>query len=487
LSPAGVKPKFLTVPFINDSIRVEAQEKIMERNPLVPSLDVYKTLSGPLDAQIELTSRCNNYCVHCYNYWRGDKFRDLNKDYSNSSLSLTGLETTIRYLAQHQIIALTFTGGEPLLKSRKLLEGIKLAKQYDIACSINSNLTLITPELARELKISGVDSILASLHASNSTLHDTITQRKGSFKQTVRGIDICVGEGLDITANMVVSALNKDQVLDTGRLVKSKGVSSFSATKVSPCMGGINFDEIDLNKEDYKKMLDDLLFLEAEEGMHVDSLISYPLCALGNWGYYRKFIERKCAAGVATCAISAEGNVRPCTVADEVYGNIFNETLEDIWKRMTDWRDGSRIPKGCLSECEYFPSCRAGCRMNAKYCNGIDGMDPLATSPEGVYNQPQNQSETFSPMDLLDRKLVLGKKIKFRSEDFGGIVSNGPRASLFLDKLGYIALKEVRFWERPFTIKEIQDQFSLTEAPNEFFFRLFKLGFIQPVNETIND
>lgn len=459
----------------------------MEKDPHISSSGVYKTLSGPLDAQIELTSKCNNYCVHCYNYWRGDKFRDQNKNYHDSSLSLTGLETAINYLAQHQIIALTFTGGEPLLKGRELLEGIKIAKRYDIACSINSNLTLMTPEFARDLKAAGLGSILASLHADDSALHDAITQRRGSYSQTVRGIGISLQEGLNITVNMVVSALNKDQVLDTGKFVKSLGVSSFSATKVSPCMGGVNFDEIDLSKEDYKKMLDDLLILEREKGMYVDSLISYPLCALGDWGHYQKFIERKCAAGVATCVISAEGDVRPCTVADETYGNLFNETLGDIWKSMTDWRDGSRIPRECLSECEYFSSCRAGCRMNAKYCNGIDGMDPLATSSKDVYNQPQNQSETVSPVAILSGKFVLGNKIKFRPEDFGGIVSSGPRASLFLDKRAYTVLKEVEFWRRPFTIKDVSDRFSLTEVPDEFFFRLFKLGFIQPVNEETND
>lgn len=457
-----------------------------EKDPLDPSLGVYKTLSGPLDAQIELTSKCNNYCIHCYNYWRGNKFRDQNKAYHESSLSLTGLETAVSYLAQHQITALTFTGGEPLLKSKELLEGIKLAKQYDITCSVNSNLTLMTPEIARRLKAAGLDSILASLHANDSAQHDTITQRKGSFGRTIRGIDICLKEGLGITANMVVSALNKDRVLDTGLLVKSLGVSSFSATKVSPCMGGINFDEIDLSKEAYKKMLDDLLILEGEEGMHVDSLISYPLCALGNWEHYQKFIERKCAAGVTTCAISAEGDVRPCTVADEIYGNIFNETLGDIWKRMTDWRDGSRLPRECLYGCEHFSNCRAGCRMNAKYCNGIDDLDPLATSSKDVYNKPQNPSEIFSPLDILNGKFVLGNKIKFRVEDFGGIVSNGPRASLFLDKLAFIALKELGFQGRPFTIKDVQAQFGLTEVPDEFFFRLFKLGFIHSVNEAIN-
>ena len=456
------------------------------KDAFTSSVDVYKTLSGPLDAQIELTSRCNNYCLHCYNYWRGTEFQHRNTNFTDSSLSCNGLGTIINTLADHQILSLTFTGGEPLIRSDELCKGIELAKQRDIICSINSNLSLITPEPARKLKVLGTDAILASLHSNNSAVHDLITQRTGSFRQTIKGIDVCLEEGLKITVNMVVSAFNKDQVLDTGKFVKSIGVNSFAATKVSPCMGGLNFDKIGINREEYKKMLNDLLLLEQEEGMSIDSLISYPLCALGNWDHYKKFTERKCAGGVATCTISAEGNIRPCTVSDEVYGNIFSESFENIWRKMGDWRDGSRIPKKCLFECEYFSDCRAGCRMNAKYCNGIDGMDPLATVPGDVSNLPQIESEMISLVDFMNRKFVLGEKIKFRSEDFGGILSNGPRASIFLNKLSYTALVDLKFLGRPFTVQEVQSQFHLSESPNQFFFRLLRLGIIQLIDETSN-
>ena len=46
---------------------------------------MFRTLSAPVNIQLELTSRCNHNCIHCYNYWRQDSgqvrdSRDLDMD-----------------------------------------------------------------------------------------------------------------------------------------------------------------------------------------------------------------------------------------------------------------------------------------------------------------------------------------------------------------------------------------------------------------------
>jgi MoaA/NifB/PqqE/SkfB family radical SAM enzyme len=43
----------------------------VEQTPLSERYEtpLYKTLSAPIDVQLELTEACNNRCLHCYNYW----------------------------------------------------------------------------------------------------------------------------------------------------------------------------------------------------------------------------------------------------------------------------------------------------------------------------------------------------------------------------------------------------------------------------------
>ncbi len=33
---------------------------------------MYHELKSPVTVQLEITSKCNHRCVHCYNYWRAD-------------------------------------------------------------------------------------------------------------------------------------------------------------------------------------------------------------------------------------------------------------------------------------------------------------------------------------------------------------------------------------------------------------------------------
>ena len=38
---------------------------------------LYRCLSAPISVQVELTARCPNRCVHCYNHWRKQTERFL--------------------------------------------------------------------------------------------------------------------------------------------------------------------------------------------------------------------------------------------------------------------------------------------------------------------------------------------------------------------------------------------------------------------------
>lgn len=72
---------------------------------------MFRTLSAPVNIQLELTSRCNHNCVHCYNYWR----QDLDHERDSYGLDVDLLTTVEREVLSNGIFHITLTGGEPLL------------------------------------------------------------------------------------------------------------------------------------------------------------------------------------------------------------------------------------------------------------------------------------------------------------------------------------------------------------------------------------
>ena len=77
---------------------------------------MYKSLSAPLVVQVELTERCPNQCLHCYNYWRhgGDSLSSI------ATLSLQQIDRIMSELERSKVFEIVITGGEPFLNKAGL-------------------------------------------------------------------------------------------------------------------------------------------------------------------------------------------------------------------------------------------------------------------------------------------------------------------------------------------------------------------------------
>ncbi len=442
--------------------------------------DLYKTLSAPLDVQVEITTLCNEACVHCYNFWRGAKFREVTNNLPDATLEKDKVLVIVHQLAESQVFGVTFTGGEPFLFRQAVIEGVRSAKKSGLDCSLNSNLTTITRKDAESLKDAGLDSVLTSLHSFDEDTHNKITQREESFKRTLRGIKICQDAGLDVGVNMVVMKINQQQIFKTGRFVKDLGIKAFSATKAVPCLGGNNFSEIGIDKKAFEEMIADLILLEKTFGINVDTLMAYPLCALSDLESFWKLAQHSCGAGTTTCTIGSSGDVRPCSFADETYGNIFIDSLPKTWKEMKDWRDGSRLPENCVDNCSYFSQCGGGCRMEAKFDGNKKGMDPLATEPLDVVSLPVSDFNP-PPPDFWEKRLVVTPNLRLRKENFGGIIASQGRQPVFINGTAYEVINRLKNASSSFSFKEIGRDFNLSPASSDFFFTLFTEGVFREV------
>jgi len=370
---------------------------------------MYRKLGGPVSCQIEVTTGCNHNCIHCYNYWRHES------SIKGANLSEAVLDKTIHDLVEVGVFHVTFTGGEPLLRWEILHKGIKSLMAVGVVCDVNTNLSLMTPVIARQLKILGVGGVLTSVTASSSSLHDRIVQAPGAFDATMRGISMSQDAGLAVAASMVVTKLNINDVYATGEFLKSIGVTQFYATKASPPINSHEFRRYMLEHSELLKLLEQLHRLRKDLDINIGALECYPLCSYLDQDTYSFMSDRRCSAGVTTCSIGADGIIRACSHDDMAYGNVMDGGLRAAWDSMQDWRNGSLIPSEC-QKCTFFSQCSAGCRVDAMYISACkSNLDPYA-QPDQVNKIVARPIKEMA--DLVNTWLRVAGQLKFRDEGF---------------------------------------------------------------------
>lgn len=418
----------------------------------------YQEYKSPLSMHLELTSSCNHKCIHCYNYWR-------EPDDSVGTISRKDLHRIIDNLVESEIQDIIITGGEPLLFPDLTFETIDLAQKNKIMCFLNSNMSLITDEIAAGLSARGVP-ILTSFPSSHPSIFNKIVNKQGAFDRVVDGIKIAQKHNIHLTANMVVMQENFNQIIDTGRFLHSIGITTFTATKVHPSQTCTQFEGLQLQPYQVKSVFDSLLKLREQLNISIDTLTCYPMCHFEDMEQYGDLLlQRSCTAGKTGGVIGADGGVRPCTHADEVYGNAITESILDIWPRMISWRDGSYIPENC-KQCAWIKECGGGCRMDSKFFHKRkDKPDPYMVTNRDIHIILPKK-ETSYEFDV-DIKLIVSPYIRYRKEKFGTIINSCKTVRIVTDDSAYLLQS---LTEKSFTIKEIVERHDLDIENTKCFF-----------------
>ena len=71
--------------------------------------------------------------------------------------------------------------------------------------------------------------------------------------------------------------------------------------------------------------------------------------------------------------------------------------------------------------------------MDAKYCGDIKGMDPMATSSEEV-TQQLTPVDRFDNAKFAKQKMRIIENLRFREEEFGGVLMTYGKPPIFLNK-----------------------------------------------------
>lgn len=242
---------------------------------------------------------CNNNCLHCLTL---KKSQGKNRTFAHA---VDGIRKNRRHFSK-----ISIGGGEPTLWSD--LEGlIRYCKALRFRVQLHSNCRKMSDEVfaSRMAKV-GIDGITVPLHAHTSTMHDAITRRKGSFAETLKGIDNLWNHGFkNIHVMVVVHKLNYRTLAEIAAFLCKKPIKtiSFEATVLT---GNAvkNFDLIAVKMSRVAPYLEDAFELLSRKNVEVFSS-SFPFCVIDR-RYWRFLLNMRYSYVVTNLSESRGNNSR---------------------------------------------------------------------------------------------------------------------------------------------------------------------------------
>lgn len=295
-----------------------------------------------LGIQFELTSKCNERCIHCY----------IPNEKKNTGMDMPKEKvfSIIDEFAKMGGLHVTLSGGEVFMH-KDIISIVNYCREKDMQVSILSNLIAIKEHHIAELKKANISVLQTSLYSMNPVIHDTITTVPGSFLKTKMAIERLVASDIPIQISCPVMKVNyKDysDVLNYARSLKCKAQTDYIMMAQSDlCTDNLanrlNLEETaDLLKEivnwDYDYKEDILKHRPKTEKTMVD---------------YNKYINSPlCGAGINDCCITANGDVYPCAGWQSmVCGNVYHQSLKDIWEKSLEFEKIRKVTRKDFPEC----------------------------------------------------------------------------------------------------------------------------------------
>lgn len=166
---------------------------------------------------LEITAKCNLECGHCYAD-SGPRHDLLGSMKTEDWLSV------LRESAEAGCRHVQFVGGEPTLHpDLPVLISHASAHGYEFI-EVFTNATAISDSLLLTFVERGVH-VATSFYSDDSETHDSITNRRGSFRRTTATIRRLVDAGVPVRAGVIETPLNAGHAERAKRLLEEIGVS----------------------------------------------------------------------------------------------------------------------------------------------------------------------------------------------------------------------------------------------------------------------
>ena len=312
-----------------------------------------------IDLFWECTLTCNAKCKHCGSSAEKKKY--------DGELTTDEIKNAFKQIANDMNaneILINVTGGEPLVR-KDLCEVMEYAtNELGFRWGMTTNGILLTDENIEKLKKANMDTISISIDGLEET-HDKFRGVPGSYKIIINNIKKLKEANFvkHIQVTTVFHKENINQMEELYNIMLSLGLDSWRVVSMDP-IGRANLnDELLLNGEEIKKLLDFVKSKKKDKRLDV----TYGCPSFLGLDFEKEVRKSYfyCRTGINVASILYNGDLFVCPNVPRrkelVQGNIRKDNFKEVWEnKYKEFRTKNRTKCKECEECKYWDYCLGG-------------------------------------------------------------------------------------------------------------------------------
>ena len=243
----------------------------------------------------EITNTCNYHCIYCIFNSEAKKYED--------ELTTDEVKRTIKELKNNNFTYIKFTGGEPFTR-KDMIEILRYASRLGFDMDISTNASLITEDIAKELKNINFQMVHVSLDGNDKYTHEYV-RGENTFERTLRGIRYLTNNYVYTRIGTVIYKENEDKLEEIVKLAIELKANEIIFSFME-AVGRLDGDETIISKRTINSVKEELENLATKYKKQIKVKYSFTENKITE-------TEEYCPAVNKFLYINNLGQVSPCT------------------------------------------------------------------------------------------------------------------------------------------------------------------------------
>ncbi len=194
----------------------------------------------PISATLELTSRCNLRCQHCYLGDQADQHRKRSLERGTEAV-----KASLDEWAEAGVLYLTITGGDPMMR-RDFAEIYRHARELGMLVTVFCDGILVTDRIISLFNELPPRKVEISIYGGTAETYEKVTRVPGSHANAWKGIHRLLDAGITVALKTVLMTLNEHELDMMRNQAQELSLEFRHDAAIFPCLPDQSKEPLDL-------------------------------------------------------------------------------------------------------------------------------------------------------------------------------------------------------------------------------------------------